>query len=38
MIEIAEKQKLLVDKEIDKIESMDSWKARVMGLRREDVM
>lgn len=38
MIEIAEKQKLLVDKEIDKIESMDSWKARVMGLRKEDVM
>ena len=38
MIEIAEKQKMLVEEEIDKLESMDSWKARVMGLRKEDVM
>lgn len=38
MIEIAEKQKQLVNEEIDRIESMDSWKARVLGLRKEDVL
>ncbi len=38
MIEIAEKQKMLVDQEIDKIEEMSSWKSRVLGLRREDVL
>jgi len=38
MIEIAEKQKQLVDEEIDRLEDMDSWKARVLGLRREDVL
>lgn len=38
MIEMAEKQKLLVDKEADRLEDMDSWKARILGLRREDVL
>jgi len=38
MIDIAEKQKILVENEADRLESMDSWKARVMGLRREDVI
>jgi len=38
MIEIAEKQKLLVSEELDRLETMDSWKARVLGLRREDVL
>ena len=38
MIEIAEKQKLLVNEELDRLETMDSWKARVLGLRREDVL
>ena len=38
MVEIAEKQKQLVDEEIDRLEDMDSWKARVLGLRREDVL
>lgn len=38
MIEIAEKQKQLVEDEIDRIEDMDSWKARVLGLRKEDVL
>tara|TARA_Y100000591_G_C21697724_1_gene626610 strand:- start:97 stop:1002 length:906 start_codon:yes stop_codon:yes gene_type:complete len=38
MIEIAEKQKLLVEDEVDKIEDMESWKSRVLGLRKEDVL
>jgi len=38
MIDIAEKQKMLVEKEADKLENMDSWKARIMGLRKQDVI
>lgn len=38
MIEIAEMQKKLVDEEADRLEDMDSWKARIMGLRREDII
>ena len=38
MIEIAEKQKMLVNEEADRLENMDSWKARVLGLRRRDVL
>jgi len=38
MIEIAEKQKKLVEQEADKLESMDSWKSRILGLRREDIL
>lgn len=38
MVEIAEMQKKLVQDEADKLEDMDSWKARIMGLRREDVL
>lgn len=38
MIEIAEKQKLLVSEEADRLENMDSWKARVLGLRKEDIL
>jgi len=38
MIEIAEKQKMLVNEEADRVESMDSWKARILGLRRDDVL
>jgi hypothetical protein len=38
MIEIAEKQKLAVSEEVDNLESMDAWKSRILGLRREDVL
>lgn len=38
MVEIAEKQKMLVSKEANRLEDMDSWKARIMGLRKEDVL
>lgn len=38
MIDIAEKQKMLVDEDADRMEDMDSWKARILGLRREDVL
>jgi hypothetical protein len=38
MIEIAERQKKLVRKEADRIEDMDSWKARVLGIDKRDLM
>ena len=38
MIEIAEKQKMAVSDEVDNLENMDSWKSRVIGLRRDDVL
>jgi len=38
MIDLAEKQKMLVKDEADNLESMDSWKARVVGLRKGDVI
>ena len=38
MLEIAEKQRMAVSEEVDKLEDMDSWKSRVLGLRREDVL
>ena len=38
MIKIAEMQKQLVSEEADELESMPDWKARVLGLRKEDVI
>jgi hypothetical protein len=38
MLAIANMQKRLVDNEADKLEDMDGWKARILGLRREDVL
>jgi len=37
MIKIAEMQKQLVEEEANEIESMPDWKARVLGLRKEDL-
>ena len=37
MIKIAEMQKKLIQKEVNELESMPDWKARVLGLRKEDV-
>ncbi len=36
MVRMAEMQKKLVDKEADRLESMESWKARILGLSRDD--
>lgn len=38
MIKIAEMQKKLVKEEADDLESMPDWKARVLGLRKDDVI
>ncbi len=38
MVKIAEMQKELVQEEANNIESMPDWKARVLGLRKDDVM
>lgn len=38
MVEIAERQKLLVSEEADRIESVESWKARVLGIDKRDIV
>ena len=36
MIEMAEKQKLLIKQEADELERMDMWKARVLGISKDE--
>ena len=38
MIEMAEKQKMLIAQEADNLERMDVWKARVLGIAKDDVL
>lgn len=38
MIQIAEMQKQLVEDEVDRLEDMEAWKSRVLGLRKGDVL
>jgi hypothetical protein len=38
MIKMAEMQKKVVEEEADNIEQMVDWKARVLGIRREEVI
>ena len=38
MVDIAERQKLLVKEEADSIENMDIWKARVLGISKDEVL
>tara|TARA_R110000782_G_scaffold50279_7_gene109133 strand:+ start:629 stop:1687 length:1059 start_codon:yes stop_codon:yes gene_type:complete len=38
MLKIAHMQKELISKEADELESMPDWKARVLGLKKEDVI
>jgi hypothetical protein len=38
MVRIAEMQKAAVKKEADRLEGMSEWKARVLGIGREDVL
>ncbi len=38
MVEMAEKQKLLISEEADRIENMDVWKARVLGISKDEVV
>ena len=38
MIQMADMQKKVVYEEADRLEQMSDWKARVLGLRREDVL
>ena len=38
MVDMAEKQKMLIDQEAINLESMDSWKARVLGISKGDVV
>jgi hypothetical protein len=36
MIELAEMQKKLVEEEADRLDDMDSWKARILGISKQD--
>mgnify|MGYP001208956698 FL=1 len=38
MIEIAEMQKKLVEEEVDRLDNMESWKARVLGISKKDAI
>mgnify|MGYP006134520103 CR=1 FL=1 len=38
MVQMAEKQKLDVQAEADRIESVESWKARVLGIDKSDII
>lgn len=37
MVDMAEKQKMLIAQEADNLERMDVWKARVLGISKDDV-
>ena len=36
MIELAEMQKKLVEEEADRLDNMDSWKAKILGISKQD--
>lgn len=38
MVEMAEKQKLLINQEADELERMDVWKARVLGISKDEAI
>ncbi len=38
MVEMAEKQKLLIKEEADSLERMDVWKARVLGISKDEAI
>ena len=37
MIELAEMQKKLVEEEVERLDNMESWKARVLGISKENL-
>jgi hypothetical protein len=38
MVEIADMQKTIINEEAEKLESMDAWKSRILGLRKTDIV
>jgi hypothetical protein len=38
MIELAEMQKKLVEDEVERLDNMDSWKARILGISKHDAV
>ena len=38
MVELAEKQKLIVSQDAERLENMESWKARVLGISKEEAI
>mgnify|MGYP006322145839 FL=1 len=38
MLRQAEMERLAAEKEIDRLESMEEWRARILGIYKEDVV
>jgi hypothetical protein len=38
MIKLAEMQKILVEEEVERLDNMDSWKARILGISKKDAI
>ena len=38
MIQIAEMQKKIINEEADRLENMSSWKARILGISKQDAI
>ena len=38
MVELAEMQKKLVDEEVTRLDNMESWKARILGISKNDAV
>lgn len=38
MVELAEMQKILVEEEAERLDNMDSWKARILGISKKDAI
>lgn len=38
MVQLAEMQKILVEEEVERLDNMDSWKARILGISKKDAI
>ena len=38
MVKLAEMQKRLVEDEADRLDNMESWKAKILGISKEDII
>lgn len=38
MVQLAEMQKILVEEEVERLDNMDTWKARILGISKKDAI
>ena len=38
MVQLAEMQKILVEEEVERLDNMESWKARILGISKKDAI